>query len=64
MPVRQYVHFALFSCETTAAETAAILGLEPDETSVRGSRIPEPNAIPVTHRWMITCREPGLCVDE
>lgn len=43
---------------------AAILGLEPDETTVRGSRIAGPNAIPVLHRWKIVCREPALRVDE
>jgi hypothetical protein len=42
----------------------AILGFEPDETTVRGSRRTEPEAIPVTHRWKVVCREPGLRVDE
>ncbi|CAN3977446.1 DUF4279 domain-containing protein [Kitasatospora purpeofusca] len=64
MPVDQYVYFALSSHVTTAAEMTAVLGLEPDETVVRGSRIPEPEAIPVLHRWKIVCREPGLSVDE
>jgi hypothetical protein len=43
---------------------AAILGLEPDETTVRGSRRSEPKAIPVAHHWKIVCRESGLRVDE
>ena len=64
MPVNQYVYFALSSHSTSATEMAAILGLEPDETLVRGSRIAGPNAVPVVHRWKIVCREPGLCVDE
>ncbi|GAB3834693.1 DUF4279 domain-containing protein [Dactylosporangium cerinum] len=64
MPVNQYAYFALSSRSTSAAEMATILGLEPDETTVRGSRIAEPNAVPVLHRWKIVCREPGLCVDE
>jgi hypothetical protein len=64
VPVDQYVYFALSSHVTTAAAMTAVLGLEPDETVVRGSRIPEPKAIPVMHRWKIVCREPGLSVDE
>lgn len=64
MSVDQYVYFALSSHVTSAAEMTAVLGLEPDETAVRGSRIPEPKAIPVLHRWKIVCREPGLSVDE
>lgn len=43
---------------------SAVLGLEPDEVVVRGSRIRGPMAIPVLHRWKIVCREPGLSVDE
>jgi Domain of unknown function (DUF4279) len=64
MPVTQYVYFALSSRSTSATEIAAILGLEPDETTMRGSRVAEPNPIPVLHRWKIVCREPGLRVDE
>lgn len=64
MPVNQYVYFALSSCGTSATDIAAILGLEPDETTVRGSRIAAPKPIPVLHRWKIVCREPGLRVDE
>jgi hypothetical protein len=62
--VSQYAYFALFSRSTSATEMAAILGLEPDETTVRGSRRTQPKAIPVQHCWKIVCREPGLRVDE
>jgi uncharacterized protein DUF4279 len=62
--VNQYAYFALSSRSTPATEMAAILGLEPDETTVRGSRRTEPKAIPVDHSWKIVCREPGLPVDE
>ncbi|MFC5007510.1 DUF4279 domain-containing protein [Dactylosporangium cerinum] len=62
--VNQYAYFALFSRNTSATAMAAILGLEPDETTVRGSRWTEPNVIPARHCWKIVCREPGLCVDE
>lgn len=64
MQVNQYAYFALSSRRIPATETATILGLEPDETTVRGSRVAEPDAIPVLHRWKIVCREPGLSVDE
>jgi Domain of unknown function (DUF4279) len=64
VPVNQYVYFALSSRDTSAAEIADILGLDPDETTVHASRMTEPHAIPVLHRWKVVCREPGLRVDE
>lgn len=64
MPLRQYVYFALFSQRTSAAEMTALLGVEPDEVSVRGSRFTKPVVRPVSHCWKIVCREPGLRVDE
>lgn len=63
MPLDQYVYFALSSERTTAQEMTGLLGIQPDETKVRGSRIVQP-AIPVCHRWKVVCREPGLRVDE
>ncbi|MFF4424667.1 DUF4279 domain-containing protein [Streptomyces sp. NPDC001549] len=63
MPLDQYVYFALSSERTSAQEMTARLGMEPDETTVRASRIIRP-AIPVCHSWKIVCREPGLRVDE
>jgi hypothetical protein len=62
--VSQYAYFALFSRSTSATEMAAVLGLEPDETTVRGSRRTEPEAVPVQHCWKIVCREPELRIDE
>lgn len=64
VPVRQYAYFALVSHSTPAAEVTAILGIEPDRTVVRGSRRTKPTAIPVVHRWIVECREPGLSVDK
>ncbi|MEU6493855.1 DUF4279 domain-containing protein [Streptomyces sp. NPDC046984] len=64
MPLRQYVYFALSSSRTTAQEMTAWLGIEPDETTVRGSRRADSPPLPVTHRWKVVCREPGLSVDE
>ena len=64
MHIRQYAYFALFSSHTPAAEMTASLGLEPDETAIRGSRRTEPDAVPVQHSWKIVCRDPALRVDE
>ncbi|MEU2111653.1 DUF4279 domain-containing protein [Streptomyces sp. NPDC019507] len=63
MPLNQYVYFALSSERTAAKEMAAVLGIEPDETTVRASRLAEP-PMPVCHRWKIVCRAPGRRVDE
>lgn len=64
MPVRQYAYFALSSHVTSADEMTAVLGIEPDRTAIRGSRRAEPSAVPVAHRWIVECREPGLAVNE
>jgi hypothetical protein len=64
VPIVQYAYFALSSRETSAAEIAAILGIEPDATTIRASRRAEPRPVPVLHRWKIVCRDPELRVDE
>ncbi|MCX5008846.1 DUF4279 domain-containing protein [Streptomyces sp. NBC_00638] len=64
MPLRQYVYFALTSHRTSAQQITEWLGIEPDETTVRGSRSAESPTVPVAHRWKIVCRDPGLRVDE
>ncbi|MEJ8667564.1 DUF4279 domain-containing protein [Streptomyces sp. MS1.AVA.1] len=64
MSLRQFVYFALSSDRVTAGEMAAFLGIEPDETTVRGSRRTAPVALPASHRWKVVCRERGLRVDE
>lgn len=64
MAVKQYVYFALYSRDIPAAEMAAALGIEPDETTIRGSRRTEPRPIPPRHCWKVVCREPGLRVDD
>ncbi|GAB3170030.1 uncharacterized protein DUF4279 [Micromonospora palomenae] len=63
MIISQYAYFALSSNRVSAAEITARLGIEPDEIVVRGSRRASP-VRPASHRWKITCREPGLTVDE
>ncbi|MGW4507877.1 DUF4279 domain-containing protein [Streptomyces sp. NPDC004436] len=64
MPVEQYVYFALSSKHMSAQEMTAVLGVEPDETSVRGSRRAAHPVRPACHSWKVVCREPGLAVDE
>lgn len=64
MFINQYVYFALSSLTMSAADMTAVLRIEPDEITIRGSRFTEPKAVPTLHRWKIVCREPGLSVDE
>ncbi|WP_460303963.1 DUF4279 domain-containing protein [Actinocorallia aurea] len=63
MPIRQHAHFALFSRRTTASAMAERLGLGPDRSTVRGSRLSRP-IVPVEHSWEISCRESDLRVDD
>jgi hypothetical protein len=61
--VSQYAYFALTSTHMSAAEITARLGIEPDETKVRGSRRDRP-PLPAVHIWRVVCRKPHLTVDE
>jgi Domain of unknown function (DUF4279) len=54
--IEQYAYFALKSAVVPAAEMAERLGMEPDEVSVRGSRVAEPPR-PIRHSWKIVCRD-------
>nr|WP_223243243.1 DUF4279 domain-containing protein [Streptomyces sp. CBMA123] len=60
----QYVYFAVSSVGTSADEITQLLGVEPDEVTVRGSLTASPHTIPFCHCWKLVCREPGLPVDE
>lgn len=62
--VDQYAYFALFSRVSSAEQMAEVLGVEADETTVRGSKRTGPSTVPVHHCWRVVCREPGLSVDE
>ncbi|MFJ4851466.1 DUF4279 domain-containing protein [Streptomyces sp. NPDC088733] len=64
MSLTQYVYFAISSAGTTADEITQLLGVEPDEVTVRGSLTTPPHTIPFCHCWKVFCREPGLPVDE
>lgn len=64
MFVRQYVYFALFSRQMSAAEMTARLMINPDETTARGSRHTKPAVVPVQHSWDVACREAHLRVEE
>lgn len=64
MSLTQYVYFAISSVGTTADEITQLLGVEPDEVTVRGSLTTSLHNIPFCHCWKVFCREPGLRVDE
>ncbi|MFG1838589.1 DUF4279 domain-containing protein [Micromonospora sp. NPDC049175] len=63
MRVHQYAYFSLRSDQLSAREMATRLGMEPDETSVKGSRRANP-PVPRVHSWRVMCRDSGLTVDE
>jgi hypothetical protein len=46
-----------------ASEMSAVLGLEPDEITVRAVDLVDP-PVPTSHEWMVTCRDPEKTVDE
>lgn len=64
MLISQYAYFSLSGLVTSATEMTAVLGIEPDEISLRGSRWAGPQPRPANHRWKIVCREPGMSVNE
>jgi hypothetical protein len=47
----------------SASEMTALLGLEPDEITVRAVDLVDP-PIPASHEWMVTCRDAAKTVDE
>jgi hypothetical protein len=61
--IRQYVYFRLRSEVVTADAITDALGVDPDRTSVRGSKRIDP-PIPATHSWQLRCDQSGLTVDE
>ncbi|SNS70524.1 DUF4279 domain-containing protein [Actinomadura mexicana] len=63
MRISQYAYFAVRSRQMSADEITARLGIDPDETVVRGSRDAHPPR-PARHVWRVVCRKPHLTVDE
>ncbi|KAB1923898.1 DUF4279 domain-containing protein [Micromonospora noduli] len=63
MWIHQYVYSLLRSDHLPAREMAARLGMEPDESSVKGSKRESP-PVPAVHSWRVVCRDSGLTVDE
>lgn len=63
MRVNQYVYFAVRSGDMTGEQMTARLGVQADETVIRGSRQTEP-PVPVCHVWRVVCRKPDMTVDE
>ncbi|MEV7324577.1 DUF4279 domain-containing protein [Streptomyces sp. NPDC093970] len=64
MSLTQYVYFGISSVGTSADEITRLLGVEPDEVTVRGSLTTSPHIIPFFHCWKVFSRERGLPVDE
>ncbi|MBX3160029.1 MAG: DUF4279 domain-containing protein [Deltaproteobacteria bacterium] len=62
MRIRQRAYFAVKSDRLSAAEITARLGLGPDESTVRGSRVADPPR-PALHAWTIRC-DRAVRVDE
>src|SRR4051795_12278245 len=58
-----YASFGLWSRRIPASEMTAVLGLEPDEITVRAVDLVDP-PVPASHEWMVTCRDPEKTVDE
>jgi hypothetical protein len=54
--VSQYVYFAAFSSELTAAEIEKQVGLAPDKVLVRGSKNQE-RPLPVQHMWAVSSQQ-------
>lgn len=61
--VQQYCYFWLASEAVTAEQVTEHLGIEPDRTSVMGSRRTAPRVVPAAHRWEIRCETHGR-IDE
>lgn len=57
--VRQYCYFRIESRTVTADQITAILGMQPDRATVRGSRSAAPRVHPANHSWVVECTEHG-----
>ncbi|MGI5200789.1 DUF4279 domain-containing protein [Spirillospora sp. CA-108201] len=62
MRISQYAYFAVKSTRMSPAEITARLGVDPDESVVRGGRDARPPR--PRHVWRVVCRRPHLTVDE
>ena len=67
MKLKQYTHFTVRSQTLTPDELTQLIGVEPDKTTLRGSRVaetPERKPVPRAHMWDVECREYKLRVDD
>lgn len=62
MRMSQYVYFALWSKETSAAEVSAHLGVDCDDATVKASDSADPPR-PGYHSWKISCETAGSPLD-
>ncbi|HEX4436973.1 MAG TPA: DUF4279 domain-containing protein [Solirubrobacteraceae bacterium] len=59
MKIKQYVYFGISSDVLTAEAIVARIGLAPDKTQIRGSRVVDPPQ-PRRHKWELGSYERGL----
>jgi hypothetical protein len=67
LKLKQYSNFTVWSQTLTPDELTKLLGVEPDETRVRGSRWPEASGrkpVPRSHMWTVACRDGKLNVTD
>jgi hypothetical protein len=61
--VKEDVYFAVYSTAMTVAEMASRIGLDPDVTLVKGSRVADP-PLPRAHAWQLRPTREDASVDE
>lgn len=61
--VRQYCYFWLASEVLTAEDLTQRVGVEPDRTTVMGSRRTSPRVVPAAHGWEVRCEKHGRIDD-
>jgi hypothetical protein len=61
--VKEDVYFAVYSTAMTVAEMASRIGLDPDVTLVKGSRVADP-PLPRAHAWQLRPTREDAGVDE
>lgn len=62
--VRQYCYFWIASQTVTADQITAVVGIEPDRVTVRGSKSTAPRVVPVEHSWALVCDRHGPIADQ
>jgi Domain of unknown function (DUF4279) len=67
LKLKQYTHFAVRSQSLTPDELTELLGVQPDMTEARGSRVLQSvpgKPVPRAHMWDVECRDYKMSVDD